>query len=488
MDRLPVEIVHQICRLLCPHCQCPTAFPNADTNDTVVSKASLARLARTCKSMCAIVQPFVFHYYATGNLPDIFVIPDSRYWFHGGPCRTNNDNLWGFLRSIMQRPDLAKYVQALQLVTPGNTESILFWKEQPGADETAHAIMQNAKVEFGPAGFEMFRKYFTAGDLESSSKPLNPTLCQITSPMAHHVLAQLVILLCPSLSTLLLTSCFAPFYGQLLRLSKRTLPALKTIGLLSHSQGEHYSTTGPLLSLAPNLETIYAHDLTCPHPPVGSWGTTWDWEGAIPNVRKVVLQHISIEDVRSLVRSCPQLCELRCVFTVSPWFVEPIRCRDIVTALAPVHKTLQWLTFRIVIQLGIHYDTAIWSLGHFETLEELSIQQDAIYGPADPGKGLQGGLACLLPRSIIRLHISHVVLPFDSDLGNLARDAQEKLPNLRSVRLSSYCLDERLDFWANQPARAALQERFQEAGIALNWGEDDQGRMCEMPGVPVVVR
>jgi hypothetical protein len=74
--------------------------------------------------MWAIAQPFVFHYYATGNLPEIVVADQPGYAY--GDKRKTKDNfdedlLPLFLRSVIQRPDLATCVEALQLVDSPRT-------------------------------------------------------------------------------------------------------------------------------------------------------------------------------------------------------------------------------------------------------------------------------------------------------------------------------------------------------------------------------
>jgi hypothetical protein len=67
--------------------------------------------------MCAIAQPFVFHYYAIGNLPEIFVADQPCYAYDDQPKTKDDfddDLLPLFLRSVIQRPDLATCVEALQ--------------------------------------------------------------------------------------------------------------------------------------------------------------------------------------------------------------------------------------------------------------------------------------------------------------------------------------------------------------------------------------
>jgi hypothetical protein len=167
MDRLPAGIAHLICCQLCAHCQCPAAFPNADTDDVIVSKASLGRLACTCKSMCAIAQPVVFHYFATWNLALTSLTPESAYYCFNinrgvRPEDKRSNYLGAFLRSIVQRPDLARFVEALQLVACSDTLGILSLvslNQGPDADGLMHAVMHKARAHFTPKACEMLGAY-----------------------------------------------------------------------------------------------------------------------------------------------------------------------------------------------------------------------------------------------------------------------------------------------------------------------------------------
>jgi hypothetical protein len=145
--------------------------------------------------------------------------------------------------------------------------------------------------------------------------------------------------------------------------------------------------------------------------------------------------------------------------------------QDVVSALVPIHKTLRRLAVLLltVYPVVTGGGTSIVSLQDFKTLEELTIGQDTIYRGRTPGEPLPGGLAGFLPRSIVRLHISHLERRFDKDLVDLARDARERLPDLSAVKVSWRKYATKI--WPEELVRVALQERFREAGIVLSWRE-----------------
>lgn len=98
---------------LCLHCPNLEAFPNANSPDVRLNKVSLSRLARMSKRMDGLVQPFVYHYYATGNLPRRTAAGVSRY---STTYPSDDDRPPAFLSTVIKHPDLAAHMKALQLV------------------------------------------------------------------------------------------------------------------------------------------------------------------------------------------------------------------------------------------------------------------------------------------------------------------------------------------------------------------------------------
>jgi hypothetical protein len=100
------------------HCCEPDTFPHADTAEVRLNKASLARLSRVSKYIQAVAQPYVFHYYATGNMVRAMVSRSTGERLVAQyPERHENDRLPSFLRSIIQRPELPTHVKGLQLIS-----------------------------------------------------------------------------------------------------------------------------------------------------------------------------------------------------------------------------------------------------------------------------------------------------------------------------------------------------------------------------------
>ena len=62
---LPTETLGQICSHLCPHCVCPNFLPDlvphGATSNTSTAAAALCSLSRTCRLLCALAQPLLYH-------------------------------------------------------------------------------------------------------------------------------------------------------------------------------------------------------------------------------------------------------------------------------------------------------------------------------------------------------------------------------------------------------------------------------------------
>lgn len=503
MERLPVELLERVCCFLCFHCRTPGCFPNADIADVVADKASLARLCRVSKSVCAVAQPFVFHYYATGNLPwyyrDDPTHPGYLYSLLLESWPRTNDLLPFFLRSIILRPDLAKCVRALQLVTPQYVKKALIWHKGP-EDDISPAI-RKASTDLGLVAFNVFHPEYMHW-VRNKPDPED----HITIGYVHHTLEQLAILLCPRVSTLLLMGDFSPYTGNLLRSSGRTFLALKTIGLISHDNSGHYAHTGPgLLSLAPNLQTLYAidarnKDLTMPPSPDRISGVA-PFEGSpgaslFAVLQKAALHDLGLRALFAFVRAAPALCELCYTETWGGHYERPEDYFwDLARGLEPARHTLRRLVLRVPAAPGSPSPGAA-VVGGLERLEELSISQAAVYGFGGGGDSvppLAGGLVGFLPASLVELCISQVDQDFEADLRELARDAPRCLPRLRSVTVgcgdNGLAIPESVDgevlVFFGEKVRAELRDVFEKVGIVLRWGPwiEDEGE--DVPGLPV---
>jgi hypothetical protein len=174
---------------------------------------------------------------------------------------------------------------------------------------------------------------------------------------------------------------------------------------------------------------------------------------------KLVVHDLSQANLRHLLEYCPRLQQLR--YTQTFGSIAPngigMTCDIFARALEPVRNTLHRLSYAFLPDFEAPDDSDDWdnvnpdsmrvveSFRGFERLQELTISHVAIYGPY-PNNGDNGGdgepvrvdLVGFLPRSIARVHFSHVGHEFTSDL--LARCAPASLPNLVSVKIS--CMED----------------------------------------------
>lgn len=121
---LPNEILIEICREFCLHCQYEERQSHGEValvslgNDMFEvgrhGRAVLARLSRTCKALTPVAQPLLFHFFHTGNLPRML---ESMKWddVSYSPGKADDDMLLSFLRTLLDRPDLGMHVRALAL-------------------------------------------------------------------------------------------------------------------------------------------------------------------------------------------------------------------------------------------------------------------------------------------------------------------------------------------------------------------------------------
>ncbi|KAK4156075.1 hypothetical protein C8A00DRAFT_31127 [Chaetomidium leptoderma] len=458
LERLPVELISQICSILCLHCHAPHVFPHADTEEARAGKRALSRLSRMSQRMRAIAQPFVFHYYASSNMP-VMLAPINLVTEQNSAATTvlrpGNDRLPFFLGSILSRPDLASRVRALQL----------FWPNSEAVHQNPDALLKQAADRLGlDLGFE-------AG-----------LMTQRHAKCAHHCLRHVAILLCPNVSKLLLPGdFFSSFGGSICPKSGRTLPSLQTVGLVP----AHGVTLGGvdrfLSACAPNVESLHVARLASTNfPYVGMsdprprWGVT-----TLRNIRRLVVNNIGPRGLLFMMHSCPQISDLQYTHhglsranLHSSGSIE--QCRLVMQAIGPLHKTLRRLSL-VVMHNGDPRGTlldhpAIDSLRHFEKLETLAINQAHIYPYSSTPPPRGRGLLDLLPRSIRDVQFLHVCRDFGNDLEVLVREAPKELPHLQSLRVSLYPLGE---------ADADPEDMFP---LDPDWVESMEGH-CEAAGI-----
>lgn len=507
MERFPAELIARICSYLCMHCADPDAFPHADTADAILTKASLARFARSSKYICAIAQPYVFHYYATGNMVR-FVASTST------GCATDvthlpeqheNDRLPLFLRSIIRRPDLAARVQALQLIASDNigdlskADRLVINRRSEDISMTSGAfrMLRQASVRldfeyhnlFHPTHHVLMPMTRDLGSLQRGHLALTLALAatarQISPQRIHHSMEQLAILCCPNVSVL--AHGITSVDDSLWHLPSGVM-SLRKLGLLSHGGSHHFAFHGQdLVRSMPNVETFYAAELNGPLPEAqGRYAMIWGHE--LHNTRNLVVSDIAALELQYMVKSCPQLRDLE--YRHHGHFSKIYAANGdwLLWALMPAQKTLQRLVLVGMADGDPRGDLrpmVIPSLAEFDRLEELAISQ--IHIDHGPGSGSGTPYSCgtdlaeFLPRSIKDVHIMYVWANFTADLENLARDAPKELPNLRSVRVSHLDFEGRdgredpdsdpRDEWfpVLEGQYEGVQKSFAAASISMTW-------------------
>ena len=453
MENLPADLMLRICESLCRHCQSPDTFPHAEIWAIREDKGALASLAATCSWCRAFAQPVLFHYFATGNL--VPRNPRQRDGINSHPrdFPARNGVLPLFIRSAIQRPDLAAKVKALQLVQSlqlsdrpdeyvnhirpwrqlirSGERNLISADEIDTCADSVRAILEKA-----------YRGASTHEDADSWKAEIRQWLDGTAGP-GRDWLIQLALLLVPNLERLGVAR--DSHSGPILELGNATLRSLKSLALQPWQDHFHIEEAGALFAAAPNLEVLYAFGCGGkdefyydPAPPFVPFKLN------LGNLQKLVVNGIEFFDLAMLLPACPQLQELQYDRPQEELVVLDTIPLD---ALMPIQKTLRALRIRFT-KFSVFRESprarprkvsTFESFRHFVALEDLMIEHAAVDCPPSPTlRGRQ--LVDWLPPSIERVHFREVpddqVLPFLDHLSVLALEAPNALPRLRSVRLT----------------------------------------------------
>ena len=507
MENLPADLVLRICQSLCRHCESPNAFPHLEIWAIREDKGALANLAATCSWCRSFAQPVLFHYFATGNL--VPRNPRQRDGINSHPrdFPARDGMLPLFIRSAIQRPDLAAKVKALQLVqslqlsdNPDEYVSYIRpWRQQIRAGErdlipsdeidacadSVRAILEKA-----------YRGASTHEHADSWKAEIRQWLDGTAGP-GRDWLIQLALLLVPNLERLSVAR--DSHSGLILELGNASLRSLKSLALQPWQDHFHIEEAGALFAAAPNLEVLYAF---------GCGGKDQFYYGPAPpfvpfklnlgNLQKLVINGIEFFDLAMLLPACPQLQELQYDRPEEELVVLDTMPLD---ALRPIQKTLRSLRIRFTKFSVLNEPprthprnvTAIESFRDFVALEDLMIEHAAVDCPPSPTlRGRQ--LVDWLPPSIERVHFREVpndqLMPFLDHLSALALGAPSALPRLRSVRLTlmdSFVSWQDADSWCHNtnscwqlPLRRVVTE-LARAEIALDVHGDPARERKEVP-------
>ncbi|KFY33735.1 hypothetical protein V494_07369 [Pseudogymnoascus sp. VKM F-4513 (FW-928)] len=440
---LPNEVLDRICYNLCYHCQNPGIFPNSDIKENRADKVALSRLCRASKRLNAVAQPILFHYYAAGNLPRKANTDLSRSRQFFGD---EDDKLHLFVRTLISRPDLAACIRSLQLQT------------------------SNIDARYTPEILDRFAQASRGLGLATPTR-LYPETTRYHSLVTryrrniHRWLQALSIALSPRLEMLLhVLEDVTPY--DYLDDSGIELPALKTVALRGAYADYNLQDAGPLVSAAPNLDTLYALD--CGDPKEDQL-----WLG-LGGVRKIVLEGLALADLVEMLSGCHSLQDLEYYAIGWP------DSASLATALAPVKENLRRLCITCLPWLVKHYrdilpgddGMVMPSLRSFPNLEIIVIDQVLIYSKHSVSTDT-GLLAGFLPPSVISVHITYVHKSMNADLLDLAAAAPSSFPNLRNITIGF--VDVALDRAAEMEQLPMIAAAFAESGVRLAWKEDFTG-------------
>ncbi|KAK0649733.1 hypothetical protein B0T16DRAFT_410627 [Cercophora newfieldiana] len=477
MEKMPVEIIERICANLCLHCQSASPFVHQDTPDPIEDKSALASFSASCSSLQAIVQPIVFHYYSMGHaFNHTRAVDPERY-----------DTLPLFLRSVIERPDLALCVRSLQLVS---TTPIPF--RNSTLDTPLLQILNAASRRFGlgdgdmipPTEAEWKRMVWQDGIPDDMPLILIAKQEELFDTRMAHWLQELALMLLPSVASLFLTRsgvrtqyhCLAKNAQSPVPAARATLPALKRAILTGDTYAPwHIAHAASLFEAAPNLEELCAldcgHERASPGEEIfmpGYQDRSWNFPVAA-NLRRLLIEDITLEELKRLLVFCPALEELHYRKSkVTNWSAthnERRFCRQVSDALAPVANALRVLVlaYKTETQQGRFTHTPhryedsllkditdpISTLANLTRLETLILEQASLYPVAARAywdhqhlAGLDDDdidprLADILPSSIRRLSITHVYRSFRKEMQQLVAAAPTRFPQLEVVSISA---------------------------------------------------
>ncbi|KAK0375235.1 hypothetical protein CPAR01_08400 [Colletotrichum paranaense] len=459
MESLPVEILQMTLSYLCMHCRDPTGFPHADTQEVRDDKRALAFLCRISRRISAVAYPILYHYYATGNMHlRQTVITRQR------PIRnTPEPNLvQKFTRTIRQRPDLASYVDAMQ-VASWDLE-INYRLTSPDSSSSDSSVSDS---EVPPEVWEAASTLYA----EHSRKPQPPTPIKDYSMLEGEVPDLIAaIQSCPRLQSLLVSySDHDPIWPEKSWLGLR-MPSIRRLGVIVglSRQCTLYINFAGMQNMFPNVESIHA-----------STGGLWILQrGTLPTKNPkdflTKLKSLSIAGMRDphleeLLTCLPGLERLE--ITNQNYDCSWRR------ALKPVQNRLKSL--HISYHLKPHHGMKLWDVKfrHSErfrlcgALEELSLDCRLIRDVVTP-YAPEARLASLLPPSIRVFRIRYLHYVMSGTLKYLADVAPTRFPHLKLIHIGvSEC-----ESPGNENMVAAMEEPtrrlFAAVGIDLLWMQD----------------
>lgn len=366
IDDLPVEIFTAICRNLCVHCQHAHVvdLPSDEIDHAIEAQQALSRLSRTCRRLRSIAQPILYHCYYSGRQSNLSDSSESQ-----GDTDVRGHEvgiLRVFLRTLLQRPDLAKQVRALAL----------FALREDSAGKTPQDMQDLFRQAGERAGFRALPSY----------EQVDSKWLQEASIMAAPFVEQLLIYRSSSEGLQYIRD--SPFY----------LPNLKYLVLPGQGKNPdeccHIQQMQDVLVKAQNLEILAASDADCGTDiPLRERFRAEPWETALSSLRRLSLHGLDPDNLAKILRRSPVLEDLEYFCDMDKYTVLQHN------HLAPVSRSLRRLCYTSTtwehtsggaqdiiehVSMFLRWDSSLRgdaSFVDFPRLEILEIEQLLLYGP-----------------------------------------------------------------------------------------------------------
>ncbi|XEU99227.1 hypothetical protein FSHL1_004514 [Fusarium sambucinum] len=480
IEDLPVEIFTAICRNLCVHCQHAHVvdLPPDQIDHAIEAQQALSRLSRTCRRLRSIGQPILYHCYHSGRQSDLSNSPDCLNGTGARSCEVRNLSV--FLRTLLQRPDLAKNVRALALF----------------------ALKEDTVGKISPDMQDLFRQAGERAGFRAlpSYERVDSKWLQEASIMATPFVEQLLIYRSSSEGLQYIRD--SPFY----------LPNLKYLVLPGQVKNPdeccHIQQMQDVLVKAQNLEILAASDADCGTDiPLRERFRAEPWETALSSLRRLSLHGLDPDNLAKILRRSPVLEDLEYFCDMDKYTVLQHN------HLAPVSQSLRRLCYTTTtwehtsggaqdiiehVSMFLRWDSSLRgdaSFVDFPRLEILEIEQLLLYGPVfddeeerkqrfevmkDVGPEI---FMASLPSSLRILHIGMVLAwpEMHRDLlGTVGKI--HRFPNLSVVAVDPY----------EAPPKEQvkeLEDAFAAMGIIFQVGQTTQepfgrGMLGARPGQP----
>ncbi|KAI0385568.1 hypothetical protein F5Y04DRAFT_188090 [Hypomontagnella monticulosa] len=461
MESLPVELLAEIFSHFCYHCKHPALFPNADLSEARSDKRLLARICRTSKRFCAVAQPILYHYYATGNNA-VETKLYKGYDSLGDLDHFEPNMLPQFLRSLIQRPDLALRVTAMHLVL--ETPQKFYEDQKQTIKSVIDFSVSNILLGETNACAEWFEAWINGNESKAHVLGLR--------------LAILAMTLTPRLESLLVVLDHGTDFTSDNHVVPLRLPSLRTLALVGEDY-HYFKEPYDLYIAAPKLETIYSCNRDGQGILLVDLNNPRDWP-SLSNLNKLVISDPKPYGVATLLEGVRKLECLEYFWNGKGDF----GVKDLAVFLRPVRSTLKKLcigyipsSYQVEVDPFPKYIDPprisyppLRTLYKFDALEDLSIDCFLLY-PKKREPDEANRLVTLLPQSIRKLRITYIYRGIDKCLRQLAEEAPEKFPLLKSVVVGiAERTDPALDYDISRVV--GLGGLFARSGIRFAWKRD----------------